>query len=123
MKKIVILNEELGCQMQLYLALCDAYSVEVAENVKSAMYLLRKVRPEILLMDYDLNQFKHNGASGLRFLKKVKRKYESLKIVTILNNKDKHIATEIQENGADSILYKPIKNRRLIAHINRLSNN
>lgn len=122
MKRIVILNEELGSQMRIYLALCDAYQVEIAESVESVMYLLRKIKPEILLMEYNLEQFKANGRSGLDFIRKVKKKYQSLKVVTILDNKDKPFEAEIQQNGADGILYKPIKVRSLITHVNNLAN-
>ena len=121
MKKIVILNAELGCQMQIYLALCDLYKVEIAENLESVMYLLRREKPEILLMDFNSEQFETNGNSRLRFLKKVKKKYDNLKVLTILDNKDKSLETEIQQNGADVILYKPIKNRNLISFIKKLS--
>lgn len=123
MKKIIILEEELFTQMQLYLALCDKYCVEIAVNLESAMYLLRKINPEILLFDYNMDQFKNNGKSGLKFLKKVKKKYNHLKVIPILNPKDKVLESEIQKNGADDILYKPIKNRRLISSIKQLSNN
>lgn len=122
MKKILMLNEDLGSQMQMYLALCDAYKVEIAENVESVMYLLRKLQPAILLMDYNLEQLRVNGKSGLDFLKKIKRKYNNLKVVTILDNKDKPFESEIQQNGADGILYKPIRVRSLITHVNNLVN-
>jgi DNA-binding NarL/FixJ family response regulator len=121
MKKIVMLNEELGSQMRMYLALCDAYRVEIAEDVESVMYLLRKIKPEILLMDFNLEQFKANGKTGLDFLKKIKKKYNELKVVTILENKDKPYESEIQQNGADGIFYKPIKVRSLLSHVNNLS--
>lgn len=116
-----MLNGELGSQMQIYLALCDSYNVEIAENVESAMYLLRKVKPEILLMDLNLDQSKANGKLGLDFLKKVKKKYSSLKVVTILDHKDKPYESEIQLNGADGVLYKPIKVRILISHVRKLA--
>ncbi len=117
-----MLNEELGSQMQIYLALCDAYKVEIAENVQSVMYLLRKMKPEILLMDFNLEQFRANGKTGLDFLKKVKKKYHSLKVVTILDNEDKSYEPEIHKNGADGVFYRPIKVRNLITHVNKLAN-
>ncbi len=121
MTKIVMLNEELGSQMQIYLALCDSYKIEIAENVESAMYLLRKMRPEILLMEYDLAQLKSNGKSSIDFIKKVKKKYQDLKIVTILENKDRDLEPVVQANGADFVLYKPIKNRKLMMDFRRLA--
>ena len=110
-----MLNEELGSQMQIYLALCDAYKVEIAENIETAMYLLRKMHPEVLLMDYNLEYFKTNGKTGIEFVKKVKKKYNHLKVMIILDHKDKANVSEIQKNGVDEVIYKPIKNRNLIS--------
>jgi len=120
MTKIVMLNEDLHSQMQIYLELCDRYIIEIAENVEAAMYLLRKMRPEILLMDYDLNQFKTNGKTSVDFVKKVKRKYHDLKVIMILDNHQKPQEPEIQDNGADTVLYKPIKNRNLLTNVRKL---
>jgi len=118
MKKIVMLNEDLGTQMQIYLALCDAYKVEIAENVESAMYLLRKTKPEVLLLDYNLDQFTANGKTGIDFIKKVKKKYTDLKVMMIMDNKDQ---VQIQEHGADEVLYKPIRNKNLILNVKKLA--
>ena len=118
MKKIVMLNEDLGTQMQIYLALCDAYKVEIAENVESAMYLLRKTKPEVLLLDYNLDQFTSNGKTGVDFIKKVKKKYNDLKVMMIMDINDQ---IQIQEHGADEVLYKPIRNKNLILNVKRLA--
>lgn len=107
--------------MQIYLALSDAYRVEIAESVESAMYLLRKMKPEILLLDYNFDQLKSNGKTGVDFIKKVKKKYMDLKVMMILENKDKKHESEVHENGADGVLYTPIKNRNLISNVKRLA--
>lgn len=121
MKKIVMLNEELGTQMQIYLALCDAYRVEIAENAEAAMYLLRKMRPEILVLDFNLDQVTGNGKSGIDFVKKVKKKYQHLKVMMVLGNGDKAHEAEIQKQGVDIILYKPIKARNLLNNVKRMA--
>ena len=113
-----MLHEELGTQMQIYLALCDAYKVEIAENVESAMYLLRKTKPEILLIDYNLDQFTSNGKTGVDFIRKVKKKYNDLKIMMIM---DTYEELQLQEHGADEVLCKPIRNRNLISNVKRLA--
>jgi len=120
MTKVVLLNEELGSQMQIYLALCEDFSVEIAESLEAAMYLLRKLRPEIFLFDYHLERFIANGKSGIDFIRKIKRKYSHLKVVTILNEQDRPYESEIQRDGADGVIYKPIRNRLLIANIKKL---
>lgn len=120
MKKIVMLNEELGTQMQIYLALCDVYRVEIAENTEAAMYLLRKMKPEILVLDFNLEQFTGNGKTGIDFVKKVKKKYQHLKVMMVLGNGDKKYEAEIQKQGVDIIVYKPIKDRHLLNNVKRM---
>lgn len=120
MKKILILNAELGTQMQIYLALCDVYKVEIAENIEAVMYYLRKMRPEVLLVDYNLDDFQSNGRTGADLLRKVKKKYRDLKVMLILDDDEKRFETEVHANGADGVLYKPIKNRHLISNVRKL---
>jgi DNA-binding NarL/FixJ family response regulator len=120
MTKVVLLNEELGSQMQIYLALCEDFSVEIAESLEATMYLLRKLRPEVLLCDYHLECFTTNGKSGIDFIRRIKRKYSQLKVVTILTEEDRPYESEIQRDGADGVIYKPIRNRLLIANIKKL---
>lgn len=121
MKKIVLLNDELGTQMQIYLALCDVYRVEIAENIESAMYMLRKYHPQILLMDYHLEHLKSNGKNGVDFIKKVKKKYQDLKVMLILEGADRNYADKIQSDCVDGVICKPIKNRQLISYVRKLS--
>jgi len=120
MKKIVLLHEELGTQMQIYLALCDVYRVEIAENIESAMYMLRKFRPEILLLDYNLSYFS-NGKKGVDFIRKIKRKYHDLKVVVILEGTERQDVDAFEGEDIDSVICKPIKNRNLISNVKKLS--
>ena len=121
MKKILMLNGELGSQMQIYLALCDAYNVEIAEDIRATMYLLRRTKPELLVLDYNFGQFRSNGKTGIDFIRKIKRKYHDLKVMTILETKDKVVENEIQLYGADEILYRPINDSSLLANVNKLA--
>jgi len=121
MKKILILNSELGTQMQIYLALCDAYKVEIAENIQSVMYQLRKMRPEILLLDYNLEELTQNGKTASDLVRKVKKKYENLKVVLIVDDETPLLSSGDEAFGADSVLCRPIQNRNLITNVNKLA--
>jgi len=121
MKKILILNSELGTQMQIYLALCDAYKVEIAENIQSVMYQLRKMKPEILLLDYNLEELTQNGKTASDLVRKVKKKYENLKVVLIVDDETPLLSSGGENFGADSVLCRPIQNRNLITNVNKLA--
>jgi len=121
MKKILILNADLGTQMQIYLALCDAYQIEIAENIDAVMYYLRKMRPEILVLDYNLEALQTNGRTGADVLRKVKKKYQDLKVVLLVDGDDRKHEIDGESDTADSILFKPIKNRNLISSVKKLA--
>ncbi len=119
MKKILILNAELGTQMQIYLALCDAYKIEIAENIESVMYYLRKMKPEILVLDYNLDGFESNGKTGIDLVRKIKRKYTDIKVMLIVDE-DKTFDLDSPEHGADNVMFKPLINRHLISNVKEL---
>jgi len=121
MKKILILNCELGTQMQIYLALCDAYKIEIAEDIEAVMYYLRKMRPEIILLDYHLDESHSNVKTGLDLAKKLKKKYGDLKIMMLVDDEEMNFESEEGELIADGILHKPIKNSHLISNMRRLA--
>ncbi len=107
--------------MQIYLALCDSYRVEIAENTETVMYMLRKLRPEVLLLDFKAEQFTRNGKSSMDFVRKVKRKYEDLKVVLILDPRDCAREDELHGCGVDWVLYTPVKPRNLLANLDRMT--
>lgn len=107
--------------MQIYLALCDAYKIEIAEDVESVMYYLRKMKPEIFLLDYNLQEIEPGGRNGADLVKKIKRKYSHLKVMMILDTEDRGLESQAHQYGADEVLFKPIKNRNLISYVNRLA--
>ncbi len=107
--------------MQIYLALCDAYKIEIAENIESVMYYLRKMKPEIFVLDYNLEEFDTNGRTSADLVKKIKRKYSQLKVMMVLESEDKELESLVQKFGADGVITKPIKNRNLISHVKKLA--
>jgi len=121
MKKILILNCELGTQMQIYLALCDAYKIEIAEDIEAVMYYLRKMRPEIILLDYHLDESHSNVKTGLDLARKLKKKYCDLKIMMLVDDAEVEFEFEGADRIADGILHKPIKNSHLISNMRRLA--
>ncbi len=121
MKKILILNGELGTQMQIYLALCEQYKIEIAEDIESVMYYLRKMKPEIFLMDYRLDLENGSGKTGIDLARKLKRKYSDLKIMMIMDGEDASETISLEPEVADHVLMKPVKNQHLVTNMNKLA--
>lgn len=121
MKKIVMLIEELGSQMRIHLALCDLYNILFAENIEATMYFLRRAKPDLLLLDFDLKPFRANRQSAIDLIGKIKGKYEDLKVVTILNQAERIAESDVQLCGADAVLQRPIETENLIVKLSELT--
>lgn len=80
MNRIIILNEELETQMRMYLALCNRYKVEIAEDEAMLMRMIRRKRPKLVFLDGD---YSRNGKSVVKTVQKIKKKYHVLKIITV----------------------------------------
>lgn len=121
MKKIVMLIEELGSQMRIHLALCDLYNILFAENIEATMYFLRRAKPDLLLLDFDLKPFRANRQRAIDLIGKIKGKYEDLKVVTILNQAERIAESDVQLCGADAVLQRPIETENLIVKLSELT--
>lgn len=120
MKRIILLDDELESQMRIYLALCDKYQVDIAEDDHVAVNMVRKLQASLLLMDLRSPSDRNNGKSGFKLIEKLKRKHESLKILAILDRRDRALERELKAKGADGIVVKPIRIRALLSQINAL---
>lgn len=120
MKRIILLDDELESQMRIYLALCDKYSVEIAEDDRAAVTMVRRLQPDLLLIDVKPPNKRDNGRSGVKLIERLRRKYESLKILTILEERDPKLEKELKEKGADGFVIRPIRTRALLSEIEAL---
>ena len=121
MKKIVMLIEELGSQMRIHLALCDLYNILFAENIEATMYFLRRAKPDLVLVDFDLKPFREDHQRAIDLIGKIKGKYEDLKVVTILNQAERFAESDVQICGADAVLQRPIETENLIVKLSELT--
>lgn len=101
MKRIIILNEELETQMRMYLALSTRYKVEIAEDEAMLMRLIRRKKPKLVFLDGDYSGYAREGKSITKTVQKIKKKYQELRIVSVMNAKSKGAAE------SDHILYHP----------------
>ena len=116
-----MLIEELGSQMRIHLALCDLYNILFAENIEATMYFLRRAKPDLLLLDFDLKPFRANRQRAIDLIGKIKGKYEDLKVVTILNQAERIAESDVQLCGADAVLQRPIETENLIVKLSELT--
>lgn len=120
MNRIIILNEELESQMRMYLALCDRYRVEIAEDEATMMRMIRRKNPKLVFLDAKYSGYTNNGKTIFKTIEKIKRKYHHLKIVTILDGDDRSLFDRVQKIGSDRILLRPINEAKVKQSVGEL---
>jgi DNA-binding response OmpR family regulator len=119
MDRIIILNDDLESQMRMYLALCASYRIDIAENEVSLMRLLRRKRPNLLLLDAHNSRFNQNGKSAGKFIQKIKHKHKRVQILAITDG-DERLGCTLQEHGADGWINRQIGSDELLARVHRV---
>ncbi len=120
MNRIVMLNEDLESQMRMYLALCPHYRIEIAENELAMMRLLRRKKPNLLLLDAHYSRFNHNGKSVSKLVEKIKRKYNYLPVLAIINGEDERLGEALAQRGADGWITRRIQIDALLQRVDDL---
>jgi DNA-binding NarL/FixJ family response regulator len=120
MNRIVMLNEDLESQMRMYLALCPRYRIEIAENELALMRLLRRKKPNLLLLDAHYNRFNHNSKSVGKLVEKIKRKYNHLPVLTIISGEDEEVGEVLSQRGADGWVNRGVETDDLLQRVDDL---
>lgn len=117
MSRIIILNEELESQMRMYLALCDRYRVDIAEDEANLMRMIRRKKPRLVFLDANYSGFNNNGKSVFRTIEKIKSKYQDLKVITILDGHDRGKLDQAYRVGSDGVLLRPIEEEDVVQSV------
>jgi len=120
MNRIIMLNEDLESQMRMYLALCPRYRIEIAENELTLMRLLRRKKPNLLLLDAHYNRFAHNSKSVGKLVEKIKRKYNHLPVLTIISGEDEEVGEVLAQRGADGWVNRRVEIDDLLQRVDNL---
>jgi DNA-binding NarL/FixJ family response regulator len=120
MNRIVMLNEDLESQMRMYLALCPRYRIEIAENELALMRLLRRKKPNLLLLDAHYSRFNHTGKSVSKLVEKIKRKYNHLPVLTIISGDDEGVGQVLAQRGADGWVNRRVETDDLLQRVDNL---
>ena len=105
MKKILIVDDELGIRESLKLVLEDHYPLIVTESGEQALECLKN-DPSIGLVLLDIKMPKING---LDVLKLIKQQFPDMKIVMVTGYRSVETAAEASRLGACGYIVKPFK--------------
>ena len=120
MYRIIMLNDDLESQMRMYLALCPRYRIEIAENEITLMRLIRRKRPQLLILDAHHSRFLHNGKSAGKLIEKIKHKHNRLRILAIVRSQDELHGRALIQSGADDWVDYLIDGDLLMQRIDQL---
>lgn len=120
MGRIIILHEELEAQMRMYLALCENYLVEIAEDEATLMRMIRRKNPSLVFLDANFSGFNNNGRSITKMIQKIKKKYHDLKIVTVLDETEQEPENGLAFDISDGLLFPPIDAPSILRSVQEL---
>jgi len=111
MSRILIVDDDQRIVQLLGDCFKHAYTVEVAMNAEEAPTIVRRQRPDLVLLDVMLP-----GVSGMHLLKELKRIDSKIAVVMVTGSDSVGLAAEAVEHGAAAFVRKPFD----LAHLDRL---
>lgn len=93
----------------------DSYTVDIALNAGEALTIVRRERPDVVVLDIVLP-----GVSGLHLLREIKRVDATIAVIMVTGSGDVALAAEAIDAGAAGVVRKPFDMRylnRLVAEI------
>lgn len=116
MKKILIVDDEAGIveEVKAYFEE-EGYRVETADTGKDGLKYLKRMKPDILILDVKLPDI-----SGLELLRISKETSPQTKVIVNTGYVEQRIIDESNRLGGDAFLQKPFDLARLEEEISRL---
>ena len=117
--KIVIFNDELRSEMQMYLTLCDRHKVEIAQDLEELMRLLEEEATDLTFLDLAPPAESGGAADPFEVVRKVVEKHPQIKVVGIIDQDDESMQKAAADHGIEKVITRPIKNRELLDALTR----
>lgn len=103
--KILAVDDEIGIVSFLYeFFIARGFEVLQATNGKDAVDIVRKRKPQLVLLDIKLGK----GMSGIDVLREIRNINKDIKVIMMTGVKDEEITKEALELGATDYITKPL---------------
>jgi PAS domain S-box-containing protein len=106
--RVLVVDDELGPRESLRMLLKPAYQIQTAENGRTALDLLRRFQPDVVIMDIKMPEM-----DGLELLRHVKRADPSIEVVMITAYASLETVRHALTYGAFEYLIKPFSRQDL----------
>lgn len=113
--KIVIFNDDLRSEMQMYLALSNHYDVTIAEDEDDLMHLLDTSSMDYTFLDLNYGQEKvHRNEKAFQIASLIHQKHPQTSLVGICDHTDDEVTQLAAGHGIKRVVTRPIKNREIL---------
>ena len=106
--RVLVVDDELGPRESLRMLLKPVYQIQTAENGRTALDLLRRFQPDVVIMDIKMPEM-----DGLELLRHVKRADPSIEVVMITAYASLETVRLALTHGAFEYLIKPFSRQDL----------
>jgi len=111
-KKVMVIDNDLDMMRLLDGSLgTDGYDIVIAVDEADALSIMRKVNPDMIIMDAD-----NNDKESLRVLDSVRR-HSDIPVIMITSDSAMGVLKSAFEHGADDFFCKPISKSVLLARV------
>ncbi len=113
--KIVIYNDELRSEMQMYLTLSRQHEVEIAQDMEDLLSLLEEEKADLTFLDLKPNAIESSKEIDVfEIAQKILKKHPQVKVVGICDRDESSLQVKAIKKGISEIITRPIKNRELL---------
>jgi len=113
--KIVIFNDELRSEMQMYLMLSNLHDVVIAQDMEDLLQLLDQTDADLTFLDLTVRkQDSGDRWDSLDVASQIRRRFPQLKLIGIYDHDDSGVSLQAADYGITEFITRPIKNRELL---------
>ena len=112
--KIIIFDDELGSEMQMYLALSHRHEVEIAQDPHDLLTLLEENAADLTFIDLGLCKGEVHTMNAFELTEQIKKKHPKIKVVGIIDQENDQLKEEAANLGIPAVITRPIRNRELL---------
>ncbi len=113
LKKLLIIEDDIGLQTQMRWCLNDEISITVAADKKSALAELRKHDPQVVLLDLGLPPASGNPTVGFELLEEIRLLSPKVKIIIMTGQDQQQYALKALHLGAFDYFPKPVAGEKI----------
>ncbi len=107
-RRLLIVEDDEDIRSQMRWGLAEAYDVQIAEDRRSALDIVRSHNPEVIILDLGLPPSPGEPTEGLAILGEVLRLSPATKVIIASGQSDRANALKAIGDGAYDFLAKPI---------------